>query len=157
MDVKFLNRLTEGQFLDSMMRICPCYRWAFGVLRRRPFHSTVQLLDAALEQWGGISLSEIEWRALAKHYRESNKRRFTEMEGVPSSQEKNYRESWVHLTEDYSNRFGYDFIPQDKEGEDKHALEDLRRRVGNDVISEQQELKEMVRAHIKDGISSCFP
>jgi OHCU decarboxylase len=142
-----LNELSLDAAREALTQCCGSQRWVEAMIARRPFESTLLLLDAARDTWQsldrqdyveafnhhphiGESLSELAKRsprAAKMVAREQAKLTRADPEALHALREANQR---------YIERFGYTFVAASTGKSAQELLESLHERLGHDPSRE---------------------
>lgn len=137
-----LNAASDDEAHTLLRRCCGASNWVTRMLRRRPFASQGELLDAAREEW--LALSPTDWREAFSHHPKIGERsQFAETRQLSEREQArvadaadDVRRELAARNREYEEKFGYIFIvcATGKSADEMLAL--LRARLQNDAATE---------------------
>lgn len=152
--LKAWSSAVESSAFEAMIACCGARRWAAAMVAARPFHDVLELSEAADRIWA--TMEEADWlEAFACHPRigERKAAHATAQSIAWSRQEQSSASSAAEdvLAEIasgnalYEERFGFTYIVCATGKSAEEMLTILRRRLGNDRVSELREAAEQQR------------
>ena len=159
-NLQWLNSLPADQAVKELRSCCGSSRWAFEIVRRRPFTTFEQLLNVANEAWW--ELEPADWlEAFRSHPKIGQKKTqaaaseqsqqwsSTEQSGMREASDETAAEL-ARLNEEYEARFGHIFIVCATGKSSEEMLAILRERLENgpdaelqSAAAEQQKITEL--------------
>ncbi len=146
MTLEELNRLPADEARAQFARCCGCEAWVEGMVARRPFLSTMKLLDIAHDSFMGLAAAD--WREAFTHHPRigdvaSLERRFAttadlagrEQAAVAAASHATL-EALAEGNRAYEEKFGYIFIVFASGRSAEEMLGMLRQRMSNDPETE---------------------
>ena len=153
MDLQQFNQLSRAQAQALLQPCVHIPNWIEALIQQRPFPSTDQLFDYAVEQAKRWSWTEIA-EALAQHPRIGERKAAAEL----SVKEQNFstheqsqlgadaalQQALYQGNLDYEHKFGHIFLIRAAGRTGQEMLSELQRRLGNTTQQEQQEVQQQL-------------
>ncbi len=145
-DWRSLNVLADAEARTALLRCCGSRRWVDGMMARRPFESSADLMSAADEVWAAVDRSD--WlEAFAAHPRIGDlaalREKFATTSDLCGSEQAGVAEAGNQVLHDladgnrqYEERFGYIFIVCATGKSAAEMLTLLRARLSNEPDEE---------------------
>lgn len=143
-----LNEAPVSEAIEHLLAACHSRRWARRVVAGRPYPDAEQLADTASEL-----LRELDWddiaEALSAHPRigdrvsgstSSAQWSRAEQSGVADES----RDALIDANLRYEEAFGHVFLIRASGRDSAQILAELERRLGNDVATEREEVREQL-------------
>lgn len=164
-----LNHLGAKEARAAFHRCCGSSRWATGMVERRPFSSSSEMLDEADRICQG--LSQEDWKEAFAHHpkigatgsgekkHEATRTWSSEEQAGIQQASVSTRQALAHANSEYENRFGYIFIVCATGKNEREMMELLQRRLTNDPGTEigiaAEEQRKITRLRLEKLIKSA--
>jgi 2-oxo-4-hydroxy-4-carboxy-5-ureidoimidazoline decarboxylase len=150
MDLATFNAVSERDLTAQLLACCHVSTWAQAVARARPYATVDDLLATAARVSGRLGPGDVD-QALAAHPRIGEPDAGRTREAVWSRQEQSgvetdlqTRAALVEGNRAYEQRFGRVFLICATGLDARQVLSSLRRRLGNDDVTETAEVLEEI-------------
>ena len=153
MDLQQFNQLSRAQ---ATLLLQPCVHipnWIEALVQQRPFSSTEQLFQLAVDQAKAWTWAEIA-EALAQHPRigerkaaaalSAKEQNFSKHEQSQLGADVALQQALYQGNLDYEHKFGHIFLIRAAGRTGQEMLSELQRRLSNSALQEQQEVQQQL-------------